>query len=92
MAKKNHFGTDLGQIKWNNLDKNTRNFESSIFKKSIFKFIQPALNSVLTDLLNSICNCGTDIETTVHHLHHCLSFLDERLMLMNNIHNIDNNI
>ena len=44
------------------------------------------------DLLNPICNCGTDVETTTHYLLHCPLFSDERLILINNIRNIDNNI
>ena len=44
------------------------------------------------DSLNSICNCGTDVETTTHYLLHCPLFSDERLILINNIRNIDNNI
>ena len=44
------------------------------------------------DSLNPICNCGTDVETTTHYLLHCPLFSDERLILINNIRNIDNNI
>ena len=44
------------------------------------------------DSLNPICNCGTDVETTTHYLLHCLLFSDERLILINNIRNIDNSI
>ena len=44
------------------------------------------------DLLNPICNYGSDIETTTHYLLHCPLFSDERLILTNNIRNIDNNI
>ena len=44
------------------------------------------------DSLNPICNCGTDVETTTHYLLHCPLFSDERLILINNIQNIDNNI
>ena len=44
------------------------------------------------DSLNPICNCGTDVETTTHCLLHCPLFSDERLILINNIRNIDNNI
>ena len=44
------------------------------------------------DSLNPICNCGTNVETTTHYLLHCPLFSDERLILINNIRNIDNNI
>ena len=44
------------------------------------------------DSLNPICNCGTDVETTTHYLLHCPLFSDERLILINNIRNIDSNI
>ena len=44
------------------------------------------------DSLNPICNCGTDVETTTHYLHHCPLFSDERLILINNIRNIVSNI
>ena len=40
------------------------------------------------DLLNPICNCGA----TTHYLLHCPLFSDERLILINNIRNIDSNI
>ena len=43
------------------------------------------------DSLN-IWNCGTDVETTTHYLLHCPLFFNERLILINNILNIDNNI
>ena len=44
------------------------------------------------DSLNLICNCGADIEKTPHSPLHCPLFPDERLILINNIWNIDNNI
>ena len=44
------------------------------------------------DSLNPICNCRNDVETTTHNLLHCPVFSDERLILINNIWNIDNNI
>ena len=44
------------------------------------------------DSLNPICSCGTDVETTTHYLLHCSLFSDERLILISNIRNIDNNI
>ena len=43
-------------------------------------------------LLNSICNCGTDVEATTHYLIHCPLFSDERLILISSIQNIDKNI
>ena len=44
------------------------------------------------DSLNPICNCGTDVAITTHYLLHCLLFSDERLILINNIRNMDSNI
>ena len=44
------------------------------------------------DSLNPICNRGTEVETTTHYLLPCRLFSDERLILINNIRNIDNNI
>ena len=44
------------------------------------------------DSLNPVCNCGTDVEITTHYLLHCPLFSDERLILINNIRNIDSNI
>ena len=44
------------------------------------------------DSLNPVCNCGTDVETTTHYLLHCRLFSDERLILINNIRNSNNNI
>ena len=44
------------------------------------------------DSLNPICNYGTDVETTTLYLLHCPLFSDERLILINNIRNIDNHV
>ena len=44
------------------------------------------------NLLNSICNCGTDVETTTHYHLYCPLFSDERLILINNIWKINSNI
>ena len=44
------------------------------------------------DLLNPICNCGTDTKTTPHDLLHCSDLSDERLIFVNNIWNIENNL
>ena len=44
------------------------------------------------DSLSPICNCGNDVETTTHYLLHSPLFSDERLILINNIRDIDNNI
>ena len=44
------------------------------------------------DLLNLICNCGTDVETTTHNFLHFRLFSDGRLILIDNIRNMDNNI
>ena len=47
---------------------------------------------IFQDLLNPICNCRNDVETTTHYLLHCPVFFDERLILINNIWNINNNV
>ena len=44
------------------------------------------------DCLNPICCCGKDVETTVHYLHHCPIFSDERSIFFNNIQSIDQNV
>ena len=44
------------------------------------------------DFLNPICNFETDVERTTHYTLHCPLFSDERLILINNIRNIGNNI
>ena len=46
----------------------------------------------LQDLVNPIYNCGTNVETTTHCLLYCPLFPDERLILINNIRTIGNNI
>ena len=40
------------------------------------------------DSLNSICNCGLDIETTCHFLLHCPNFINERTLLLNDVSRI----
>ena len=37
------------------------------------------------NLLNPICICGFDIETICHFLVHCLSFINERSLLLKNV-------
>ena len=37
------------------------------------------------DILNPICTCGKDIETTSHYLLHCPDYLEERKTLLNTI-------
>ena len=44
------------------------------------------------NLLNPICNCRTDVDTTRHYLLHCPLFSNERLIFISNIRNIDKNI
>ena len=44
------------------------------------------------ELLNPICNCETDVETTTYYLLHCPLFSDERMILINNIPNTGINI
>ena len=50
------------------------------------------IKSSFQDLLNPICNYEADIDTTPHSLPHFSLFSDERLIFINNIWNIDNNI
>ena len=42
--------------------------------------------------LNSIYSCGDDIETTIHYLHHCPNYLDERNTLLDILQNFVENI
>ena len=44
------------------------------------------------DSLNPTYNCGNDVETTTHYLLHCPLFSDERLIPINNIRSMNNNI
>ena len=44
------------------------------------------------DSLNPTCNCRTDVKRTPHYPFYCPLFSDERLILINNIWNIDCNI
>ena len=44
------------------------------------------------DILNPICNCGEDIESSCHYLLHCSLYTNERLALLNVIQGIDNSI
>ena len=44
------------------------------------------------DLLNPICTCGNDIETSAHYLLHCPNFSNERSTFLNIIGSIDRNI
>ena len=41
------------------------------------------------DILNPICDCGNDTETTTHFFLHCQSFKTPRQTLLNNIRNIN---
>ena len=44
------------------------------------------------DILNTIYSYGDDIETTIHYLHHCPNYLDERRILLHNLESIGENI
>ena len=44
------------------------------------------------DILNPLCNCGNDTETTSHFFLHCPSFHTPRQTLLNNIRNINEQI
>ena len=45
------------------------------------------------DLLNTICNCSSAIDSTKHYLLHCLNFKNERqTLLLQNVRNINPNL
>ena len=44
------------------------------------------------DTLNPICSCGDDIETTFHYVLHCINYLDERRIPLDNLQSIAENI
>ena len=44
------------------------------------------------DTLNPICSCGENIETTTHYLLHCSNYLNERMTLLTNLQNVEENI
>ena len=44
------------------------------------------------DILNPICSCGENIETTTHYLLHCSNYLNERMTLLTNLQNVEENI
>ena len=44
------------------------------------------------DILNPICSCAENIETTTHYLLHCSNYLNERMTLLTNLQNIEENI
>lgn len=73
--------------------------KASVFLRKVYwNSYNHSPNSILTDLLHSVYNCGTDIEadietdTDIYYLLHHPSFSEERLILINNIQNIDKNI
>ena len=43
------------------------------------------------DTLNPISSCGKNIETTTHYLLHCSNYLNERLRLLTNLQNVEEN-
>ena len=42
--------------------------------------------------MNTLCNCGCDVENTCHFPHHRPNFLAERNTLLNKITNVDSSI
>ena len=44
------------------------------------------------DILNPICSCGENIETTIHNPLHCPNYLNKRMTLLNNLQNVEENI
>ena len=44
------------------------------------------------DTLNPICSCGENIETATHYLLHCSSYLNERMTLLTNLQNVEEDI
>ena len=44
------------------------------------------------NILNPICSCGDDIETTIHYLLHNPNYLDERRTFLDNLQSIGENI
>ena len=44
------------------------------------------------DILDSICNCGEDIESSCHYILHCSLYINQRLVFLNVIQGIDNSI
>ena len=44
------------------------------------------------DILNPICSCGNDIETSAHFLLHCPHYSNERSTFLNTTRNINRNI
>ena len=44
------------------------------------------------DTLNPICICAENIKTTIHYLLYCPNYLNERMTLLNNLQNVEENI
>ena len=44
------------------------------------------------DTLNLFCSCRDNMETTTHNLLHCPNYLYERMTLLNNLQNVEENI
>ena len=44
------------------------------------------------DTLSRICSCGENIETNTHYLLHCSNYLNERMTLLTNLQNVEENI
>ena len=47
---------------------------------------------VFQDILNPICSCGNDIETSAHFRLHCPHYSNERSTFLNTIRNINRNV
>ena len=43
------------------------------------------------DILNPICSCGENIETTTLNTLHCPNYLNKRMTLLNNLQNVEEN-
>ena len=44
------------------------------------------------DAINPLCNCGQDIECSIHFFLHCPFFIDERRTLLSTIHSTDSKL
>ena len=52
-------------------------------------FREPKFKHSFQDLLNPLCKCGFDVESTSHFLLHCPIYNNERSSLLSTIRNID---
>ena len=44
------------------------------------------------NILKPICNCGSDIESSLHYLPHCPTYNTEKHILLSTLKNIDSNL